>query len=82
MTLHEIRSTNRDYSADKETEELMHHLIREEFKGSTVIAIAHRLETLVDFDRILVLDSAVIVESGSFSELLSRPGRFRDLYEA
>jgi ABC-type multidrug transport system fused ATPase/permease subunit len=58
---------------DKDTEELMHRLIREEFKGFTIIAVAHHLETLMDFDRIVVLDAGILVECGSPAELLSKP---------
>jgi ATP-binding cassette, subfamily B, bacterial len=45
----------------------------------TVIAIAHRLSTLRDFDRILVLDKGKIVQDGAPMALLRRPGPYRDL---
>ena len=48
----------------------------------TIIAVAHRLSTVLDADRILVIDRGTIVESGRPSELLAEAdGRFRKLYE-
>ena len=50
--------------------------------GRTAIAVAHRLTTILDADRILVIDQGGIVEMGSPAELLARPGLFFDLYQA
>jgi ABC-type multidrug transport system fused ATPase/permease subunit len=47
----------------------------------TIIAIAHRLETILDFDRIVVLHKGELVECDSPSNLLARPSAFRELYE-
>eukprot|EP00633_Aureoumbra_lagunensis_P005483 CAMPEP_0197308826 /NCGR_PEP_ID=MMETSP0891-20130614/7350_1 /TAXON_ID=44058 ORGANISM="Aureoumbra lagunensis, Strain CCMP1510" /NCGR_SAMPLE_ID=MMETSP0891 /ASSEMBLY_ACC=CAM_ASM_000534 /LENGTH=1424 /DNA_ID=CAMNT_0042793557 /DNA_START=180 /DNA_END=4454 /DNA_ORIENTATION=+ len=47
--------------------------IRTKFKDSTVIAIAHRLNTILDYDRVLVLDAGNIVEDGNPRELASDP---------
>ncbi|KAJ5738060.1 ABC transporter integral membrane type 1 [Penicillium malachiteum] len=55
---------------DVETEATMMRLIREEFEGCTVIAVAHRLKTILDFDQVLVMDDGVFVESGNPAELL------------
>jgi ABC-type cobalamin/Fe3+-siderophores transport system ATPase subunit len=41
-------------NVDMETDQLIQHTIREEFEGSTVLAVAHRLHTIIDYDRILV----------------------------
>ena len=41
-------------NVDMETDQLIQHTIREEFLDSTVIAVAHRLHTVIDCDRILV----------------------------
>ncbi|KAE8332954.1 hypothetical protein BDV39DRAFT_188998 [Aspergillus sergii] len=57
------------------------NLIREQFGNRTVIAVAHRLHTIVDFDLILVMDQGTIVESGTPAELLgNREGWFRNLW--
>lgn len=69
-------------SLDAVTEENMTRLIREEFQESTVIAVAHRLKTIVEFDRIVVMDAGRVVESGTPQELLEREGGwFRGMWE-
>lgn len=70
-------------AVDQGTEELMMQLIHTEFKEHTVLSIAHRLETLQGFDRIVVMGNGEIIETGEPGELLRRPnGRFRELWEA
>lgn len=49
-------------------------------KGKTVLAIAHRLSTLSQMDRILVFDKGKIIEDGSPAELLAKNGLYRKLY--
>lgn len=67
---------------DSKTDQVMQKLIREEFDGYTIIAVAHRLESLMDFDKIVVLDKGKLVDFDSPNRLLERPGVFRDLYYA
>lgn len=59
----------------------MQKIIREDFRHKTILAVAHRLDTILDFDRIVVLDKGQIVEDGSPSELLSRDSAFKVLYD-
>ena len=47
--------------------------------GMTRIVVAHRLSTLVDADRILVIDRGRVVEQGTYAELMSREGHFHRL---
>ncbi|MFX0540970.1 ABCB family ABC transporter ATP-binding protein/permease [Roseovarius sp. S4756] len=49
-------------------------------QGRTVLIIAHRLSTVADADRIVVLDDGRIVEQGSHAELLERDGRYAGLW--
>lgn len=61
----------------------MQKIIRSEFKGCTVIMIAHRLDSLLDFDRIGVLDKGRLVEFGEPQKLLATEGSaFGKLYHA
>ena len=48
--------------------------------NTTIIAIAHRLTTLKNCDRIIVLNKGKIEESGKFDELIEREGIFSDMY--
>lgn len=51
------------------------------FRGKTVIVIAHRLQTVKDADKIIVLEDGQLVQEGSFNSLVSTSGRFRQLWE-
>ncbi|XP_019094479.1 PREDICTED: ABC transporter C family member 11-like [Camelina sativa] len=59
-------------SVDVRTDSLIQRTIREEFKSCTMLVIAHRLNTIVDCDKILVLSSGQVLEYDSPQELLSR----------
>eukprot|EP00039_Didymoeca_costata_P003406 m.67460 g.67460 ORF g.67460 m.67460 type:complete len:1335 (+) comp11890_c0_seq2:239-4243(+) len=51
-------------SVDVETDGIIQHVIRKNFKNHTVLTIAHRLDTILDYDRILVLSEGRVVEFG------------------
>ncbi|KAF4951397.1 hypothetical protein FSARC_12927 [Fusarium sarcochroum] len=57
-------------------------LIEESFASRTVLVVAHHLHTLRNFDQIIVLDRGRLVGSGTPDELMSRPGRFRALWNS
>ena len=61
-------------AVDRETDVLIQHSIRADFVGATLLVIAHRLSTVADFDRLLVLSDGAVAEFGSPRELLERPG--------
>jgi ABC-type transport system involved in cytochrome bd biosynthesis, ATPase and permease components len=52
-------------SVDHETERVMQEIIRVEFKEYTIIAVSHRLDMIMDFDRVVVMDKGEIVEVGN-----------------
>uniref|UniRef100_A0A670ZSU0 ABC-type glutathione-S-conjugate transporter n=1 Tax=Pseudonaja textilis TaxID=8673 RepID=A0A670ZSU0_PSETE len=63
-------------AVDMETDHLIQETIRSEFANCTVITIAHRLHTIMDSHRVLVLQEGKIVEFDSPEELLQRQGIF------
>ncbi|KAG8328062.1 Canalicular multispecific organic anion transporter 1 [Homalodisca vitripennis] len=58
---------------DLETDDLIQQTIREEFKDCTVLTIAHRLNTIMDSDRVIVLERGTLKEFDSPTNLLKRP---------
>ncbi|KAI9695824.1 MAG: hypothetical protein M1820_008379 [Bogoriella megaspora] len=70
-------------SVDAETERVMQEIIRKEFQGYTVVAVSHRLNMIMDFDRVIVMDTGKIVEIGNPVKLAGDAGtRFGDLAKA
>ena len=65
---------------DTETEREIQSELREMSAGRSVIMIAHRLSTVVDADMIVVLEGGVIVESGTYKELITQDGRFAQMW--
>jgi ABC-type multidrug transport system fused ATPase/permease subunit len=66
---------------DLESEERIQDSLHQFFQNVTAIVIAHRLTTIKEMDRILVLDKGHIIESGSFTNLHKKNGRFFELWE-
>ncbi|KAL4758550.1 uncharacterized protein BDW70DRAFT_170256 [Aspergillus foveolatus] len=67
---------------DPETDEMMQELIRSCFAQHTVLTVTHRLDTIIDYDRVLVMDNGILLESDPPRTLLSRPSVFRELYKS
>ncbi|KAJ2824007.1 Canalicular multispecific organic anion transporter 1, partial [Coemansia sp. 'formosensis'] len=67
---------------DLETDHKMQELIRSEFSDCTVLTIAHRLDTIMKSDRIIVMEKGEIAEIGSPQELISNGGKFAELVQA
>ncbi|XP_031505870.1 uncharacterized protein LOC116268297 [Nymphaea colorata] len=69
-------------SIDSRTDRLVQRVISEQLSASTIITIAHRIDTILSSDRIIVLDKGKIVELDAPHELLKNPdSHFRKLYE-
>src|SRR5215469_2252907 len=69
-------------SVDAENEAIIQQAIDRLSAGRTTLILAHRLSSVINADRVLVLDSGRIVESGSHAELIRRDGPYRRLMGA
>jgi len=68
---------------DPVTDQMIQKTIREEFNDHTILTIAHRLQTIIDYDKILVLGHGEVLEFDSVPNLMANPyGQFRAMYEA
>lgn len=68
-------------SVDVETDRAMQRVIKREFESYTVVMVSHRLEMVMDFDKVLVMDSGSVAEQGNPRSLVDTEGsRFRDLW--
>lgn len=68
-------------NVDAETDNLIQQTIRRQFGDCTVITIAHRLNTVLDCDKVLVIDSGEIVEYGRPLSLIQSGGFFKELLD-
>ena len=66
---------------DNKTENDVIKALNNLMKNKTVIAIAHRLSTLKNMDRIIVIDNGHIIEEGTIEELLNKNGEFKKLWK-
>ena len=66
---------------DAESEHLVQEALERLMQGRSTLIIAHRLSTVKDADRVLVLDAGRVVEQGNHAELLVRDGLYRQLVE-
>lgn len=67
-------------AVDSETDTTIQQVIRTLFRN-TILVVAHRLETIVSFDRILVIKDGALVEDGTPAQLLKRNGAFHDMVQ-
>lgn len=67
-------------SLDSESEQLIQSSLQTLMKGKTVIAVAHRLSTIMAMDRILVLEDGAIIDQGSHAQLLAGEGVYQKLW--
>ncbi|EAW07798.1 putative ABC multidrug transporter [Aspergillus clavatus NRRL 1] len=68
-------------NVDSKTDEIMQRVIREKFGSHTILSVAHKLETILDFDKVVVLDAGRVVECGNpYSLLADEKTYFSRLY--
>jgi len=68
-------------SLDSESEKLVQEAVEKVMKNRTTLIIAHRLSTVMNADKIFVIDKGQIVESGTHSELISKNGIYKKMFE-
>lgn len=68
-------------SIDSDSEELIKHATSVLTKNRTSIIVAHRLSTIQNADKILVIDKGQIIEEGNHTELLNKNGAYKKLYD-
>ncbi|KAG7415108.1 ABC transporter atnG [Fusarium oxysporum f. sp. rapae] len=68
------------HSVDQKTEETIKAVIESEFKDHTIVFITHRLDTIIDFDRVIVMDKGCVVELGEPKSLLASDSKFKALW--
>lgn len=66
---------------DNESEKIVQQALERVAGHKTVVAVAHRLSTLKDFNRIVVMKDGVKIEEGSHPELISKNGEYKKLFE-
>jgi ABC-type multidrug transport system fused ATPase/permease subunit len=70
-------------SVDTETERVMQDILRKEFEEYTIVSVSHRLDMVMDFDRVVVMDLGRVVEVGNPRMLAAEEGtRFWGLVRA
>jgi ABC-type multidrug transport system fused ATPase/permease subunit len=69
-------------AVDVRTDALIQKTIRQEFKSCTMLIIAHRLNTIIDSDRVLLLDAGQVLEYDTPEELLLKGGAFSNMVES
>jgi len=60
----------------------MHEVIRTNFQDTTVIEVAHKLDSILDFDRVVLMEQGRVVECDAPKKLLSQQSAFAALYQS
>ena len=68
-------------NVDGRTDALLQEAVSKSFRGATILAVAHRLDTVIDYDKILVLGKGRVLEYGSPHALILKRGAFCRMVE-
>ena len=68
-------------AVDAETDTKIRAALKERMADATVVLISHRVTTLMQADRILVLDGGRVADVGTHAELIARPGIYKEIYD-
>ncbi len=68
-------------AVDAQTDAMIRDALKKRMAGTTVILIAHRVTTLMQADRIMVLEDGAVAEMGSHEELMKKKGIYRKIYD-
>ncbi|KAK8059557.1 hypothetical protein PG996_009487 [Apiospora saccharicola] len=68
-----------DYETDQGIQEVLRRDLNEHGRDRTLVTIAHRLKTIIDYDRVVVLSAGCVIENGSPKELYEAQGPFYDM---
>lgn len=66
-------------NVDMRTDDLIQNILKTKFKESTILTIAHRLNTIADYDKIIVMHRGRVMEIGAPYELILKGGMFCDM---
>ena len=66
-------------NVDMKTDAFIQKTIKEKFRETTVITIAHRLNTIADYDKVIVMNRGKIIEVGAPYELIEKKGVFFEM---
>lgn len=67
-------------AVDMETDAAIRKALREDTENATVLLISHRINTLMQADKILVLENGTVTEQGTHAQLVERPGAYQRVY--
>lgn len=71
------------FSIDQETEDLVHDILRSRFQEKTILCVKHKLRNIMDFDKVVMMDTGRVVEFDFPRNLLEKGGSaFKALYES
>lgn len=68
-------------NVDSRTDKLLQEAVVKSFQGATILAVAHRLDTVIDYDKILVLGAGSVLEYGTPKELILSGGAFCNMVD-